>query len=277
MDLDSDWSAINSRNIDLLFDSASSFVPPTLDDSHYLLTRDEIHRSLAPHKSHLIPVEIFTEIFLYTVQADSQPQANLMLVCRRWRDIMLSTPGIHSQLRIYQWTRKNAVERFGKRWLLDVTVDIRGFDPEIDDWEYDRDINPVEFHACFMAAAEAASRWRSLALLSLPPPGEYEDLQITHPLQHLESFKLAPSCTLGNFMGPLLNAITTTVTQRFTVVEVFHPDVALYLLQPAHFRIFSSLTTLRLICRGMQNPVDVLPSLHKLEVFEAHSLRTGGL
>ena len=93
-----------------------------------------------------------------------------------------------------------------------------------------------------------------------------------HPLEHLESFKLAATCNLGNLLEPLLNAIITTVTPRFTVLVVFHPDAALYLLQPAHFQIFSSLTTLRLICRRMQNPVDVLPSLHKLEIFEAHHL-----
>src|SRR5258706_2324825 len=123
-----------------------------------------------------------------------------------------------------------------------------------------------------MAAAEAASRWRSLALLSLPPPGEYKDLQIMHPLQHLESFKLAASCGLGNFLEPLLQAIITTVTPRFTVMEIFHPDVALYTWHPPHCQIFSSLTPLSLICRGMQNLVDILPCLHKLEIFEAHHL-----
>ena len=191
-----------------------------------------------------------------------------MLVCRHWYDIMLSTPGIHSQLRIYRGTERRDVERFGKRWLLDVTVD-----PEHDDRPWlKRIIDPVEFHACFMAAAKAASTWRSLALLSLPPPGEYEDLQIVHPLQHLESFKLAANCKLGNSLEPLLKALATTVTPRCTVIEVLHPDSALYLLQLAHFQNFSSLTTLRLICRKMQNPVDVLPSLHKLEIFEAHHL-----
>jgi len=191
-----------------------------------------------------------------------------MLVCRYWRDIMLSTPGIHSQLRIYGWTKKEVVERFvGRRWLLDVTVDTQRLGRN--GRSYD---NPVESHACFMAAAGAASRWRSLALLSLPPPGEYKDLQIMHPLQHLKSFKLAASCNLGNFLEPLITAITTTVTPRFTVMEVFHPDAALHLVQPAHFQIFSSLTTLRLICRRMQNPVDILPSLHKLEILEAHHL-----
>jgi len=236
--------------------------------SDHLLPCDEIYQSPPRHNAHLIPVEIFSEIFLYTVQDDPHSQTNLMLVCRYWRDIMLSTPGIHSQLRIYGWTKKKDVERFGRRWLLDVTVDTQHLDC------FGRSyVNPVEFHACFMAAGEAALRWRSLVLASFPPPGGYKDLQLMHPLQHLESFKLAASCDLGNFLEPLITSITTTVTPRFTAIEVFHPDAALYLVQPAHFQIFSSLTTLRLICGRMQNPVDILPSLNKLEIFEAHHLR----
>ena len=158
---------------------------------------------------------------------------------------------------------------------VDVTVDVGDLEPETDDSNdlfCAPNFDPVEFHACFMAAAEAASRWRSLALLSLPPPGEYEDLQIMQPLEHLESFKLATCCELGKFLEPLLNAITTTATPHFTVMEVFHPDAAFLLLQPAHIQLFSSLTTLRLICRRTQDPVDVLPCLHKLEIFEAHHL-----
>jgi len=248
----------------------TSLFTPTFHNGHDLLPYTY---QLPPlQKVPSFPVEIFSEIFLYTVQDDPHSQTNLMLVCRRWRDIMLSTPGIHSQLRICSWTRKKDVERFGRRWLLDVTVDTQHLDTD----RYGRivrGVNPVESHACIMAAAEAASRWRSLVLVSFPPPGEYKDLQIIHPLQHLESFKLDASCDLGNFLEPLLTAITTAVTPRFTVMEVFHPDAALYLVQPTHFQIFSSLTTLRLICCRMQNPVDILPSLNKLETFEAHHLR----
>ena len=158
------------------------------------------------------------------------------------------------------------VNRFGRRWLLDVTVDMGVY------WRDGTGFNPVEFHACFMAAAEAASRWRSFTLVSLPPPGTCEDLQIMKPLLCLEYFKLAATCDLGNFLDPLLTALTTTTTPRFTVMEVFRPDTALYLLQPTHWHIFSSLTVLRLICRRMENPVDILPHLHKLETFEAHHL-----
>jgi len=263
-------------------DSTSAFVLSTSFKRHqlvphvphgkgdHLLLCDEIYQSPPRHKAHLIPVEIFSEIFLYTVQDDPHSQANLMLVCRYWRHIMLSTPGIHSQLRIYGWTEKKDVEKFGSRWLLDVTVDTQR---RRYSWDKELYFNPVEFHACFMAATGGASRWRSLALLSLPPSGEYKDLQIRQPLQHLESFKLAASCNLGNFLEPLITAITTTVTPGFTVMEVLHPDAALHLVQPAHFQFLSSLTTLRLNCGRMQNPVDILPSLNKLEIFEAHHLR----
>jgi len=101
-----------------------------------------------------------------------------------------------------------------------------------------------------------------------------------HPL---ENTRICKSYTFCSILSPSnstqvanlatsLTAITTTVTPRFTVMEVFHPDAALYIVQPAHFRAFSSLTTLRVACRRMQNPVDILPSLHKLEILDAHHL-----
>jgi len=266
---DFNWSDFNSRYLGLTLNTSSSF-PPTFYKIHHLLPGDGIYQSPLHLRAHRFPVEIFSEIFLYAAQDDPHFQMNLMLVCRYWHDIMLSTPGIHSQLRIYGWTKKEDVERFGRRWLLDVTVDSQYLDPYGDHDELYFD--PVEFHACFMAAAGAASRWRSLALLSFPPPGEYKDLQIMHPLQHLESFKLDASCELGNLLEPLITSITTTVTPRFTVMEVLNPDAALYIVRPAHFRAFSSLTALRLACRRMRNPVDILPSLHKLEIFDAHHL-----
>ena len=265
----------NSYNPGPDSDSISAFVLSTFFQSHHLLPCNEIYQSPPHHGAHPFPVEIFSEIFLYTVQADPRSQRDLMLVCRHWRDIMFITPGFHSRLTIDLRTKKRHIERFGRRWLLHVTVDVQDITVALQgiivDW-WNVDFNPHEFHACFMAAAELSSRWRSLVLVSFPPPGEYEDLQITHPLLHLESFKLAASCDLGNFLEPLITSIAMTVTPRFTVMEVFHPGAALLLVQPAHFPIFSSLTTLRFICQRMQNPVDILPSLHTLEVFEAHYL-----
>ena len=223
-----------------------------------------IYQLPPPHKAHLIPVEIFSEIFQYTVQADPRSQTNLMRVCRHWHNIVLSTPGMYSRLKIDMSTRRQDVERPGKRWLLDVTIDSGG-QPDLDSSD------PLIFCACLVAAVDAASRWRSLTLLSFSS-GHHLDLQIVHPLQRLESFKLNASCYFGNALRRIIDAITATVTSRFTVMEIFHSDAALYIVQLAHLQIFSSLTTLRLISRRVQNPVDILPSLHSLEIFEAHRL-----
>ena len=221
-----------------------------------------------PPKTPRLPVEILSEVFLYMVQTDPRSRINLMLVCRHWYDIMLSTPGIHSRLWIDRWTSKEEVERFGRGWLFDVTVVRLGRWP----FDVDTDNESDQVFEGFTAAAAAASRWRSLTIHSLLVPGEYMDLPIMHPLEHLESFNIAARCNLGNVLKPLITAIATTVTPRFTVLEVFCSDAALYLVQSAHFQNFSSLTTLRLICQRMQNPVDILPSLHKLEIFQAHRL-----
>ena len=251
-----DWSNFNSRYLGLSFNDASSFFPFAFYKNYMSPPR---------HKAHLIPVEIFSEIFLYTVQTDPRSREKLMLVCRLWYNIMLSTPGIHSQLKIHKATKRKDVERFGKMWLLDVIVDM-------ENEKYGESFDPEGFFISFMAAAQAASRWRSLELVAFPPPGEYKDLQIVLPLQHLETFKLAPSCNLGNFLESLMTTITTTVTPRLTVMEVLQPDAAPYLVQPAHFKIFSSLTTMRLNWRRVQNPMNIFPYLHKIEIFEAHHL-----
>ena len=188
-----------------------------------------------------------------------------MLVCRRWRGIMLSTPGIYFGLKIKRSTQVKDIEALVQgRPRLDVIVDM-------DDEKYEFD--PDSFHASFMGAAQAASRWRSLTLVSFPPPGEYEDLRIVQPLQHLESLNLAQGCNLGTFLLPLMTAITTTVTPLLTFMEIANPDAALYLVQPAHFHIFSSLTSLVLLCKSMKDPVDILPHIKRLEIFRAHHLR----
>jgi hypothetical protein len=45
-------------------------------------------------------------------------------------------------------------------------------------------------------------------------------LSIVQPLQRLESFKIAPGCTLGNFLEPLMIAVTTTATPQLTAVMI---------------------------------------------------------
>jgi len=228
--------------------------------------RPEIRPLLPPGKADLIPVEILSEIFLLIVQNGSRYRERLMLVCRRWHAILLSTPGIHSRLTIRRATQKEVVQAFvqGTKTRLDVRVDMN-------DETDGSDFNAENFLACFMAAAQAASRWSSLNLISPPPLGECIDVRIWQPLMHLESFKVARG--FDGFLEPLMTAIRRSASPNLTSIEIEDPAAVLYLVQPAGLHITHFLTTLKIhLSKRLDNPVDILPHLHRLEVFEARNL-----
>jgi hypothetical protein len=222
-------------------------------------------RRLQPPSVHLIPVEILSEIFLLAVQGGGVYQNNLMLVCSRWYATMLSTSGMHFGVRIRNSTKKEDIQAAmrGRRWLLHMTIDIT---TESIPSEFDAD----DFHACFMAAAQEASRWRTLHLSSLPPHNVCKPIQILQPLEHLESFVLDDGCDLGSFFEPLMTAITTTVTPRLTVMALCDLDAVLYLVQPSRIHIFYYLRILHIgLPKRMEGPMDILPHLQRLERFAA--------
>ena len=144
----------------------------------------QIRPLLPPGKANLIPVEILSEIFLLALEDlwYSENRMHLMLVCWHWHAIVLSTPGIHSELTIRRATQKEVVQQFiqSTKSHLNVRVDMN-------DEEDGSVFNAENFHACFMAAAQATSRWSSFHLISPPPHGEYNHVQILGPLMHLET------------------------------------------------------------------------------------------
>ena len=225
------------------------------------------HRSLLPpSKADLIPVEILSEIFLLIVQDWSGYRKYLELVCRRWHAIILSTPSIHSQLTIRRATQKEVVQAFiqGRKSRLDVMVNMS-------DEKDGNDFNPENFLASFTAAAQVASRWSSLNLISPPTRGKYKALQILQPLVHLESFKLASG--FGEFVEPLMNAISRSASPNLTTMDLGDPVAVLYLVRPACLHITHSLRILRIgLSKKMDSPTDILPHFHRLEVFGAYNL-----
>jgi len=221
---------------------------------------------LPPGKADLIPVEILSEIFLLALQDNSWRPWNLMLVCRRWLAITLSNPTIHSYLMIRRATQKEMVKEFiqGRKSRLVVRIDI---DDEGDGNEF----NAENFHACFMAASQAASRWAYLYLISPPPHGEYNDLQILQPLVHLELIHLNRG--FDKFVEPLMTAICESASPNLTIMDLGDPVAVLHLVQPACRHITHSLTTLQIILpKRMDSPVDILPHLQRLEIFGARHL-----
>ena len=243
-------------------------IPPNFSRSEPNSSKSLLpRRPWGPSVVYLVPAEILSEIFLLVVEAWGGYRNDLMLVCWRWHDIILSTPAIPSPLRIRRATRKEAVQAFldRRKSRLDVIVDM---DDETDGNEFD----PDDFHACFMAAAQAASRWRSLRLISPPPRGECLDQRILQPLKHLEWREIGSG--FGNLVELLMTAIGRTATPRFTEMNLADHTAVLYLVQPSYAHISHSIRylTINLSKRSMNSPVDVLPYLPRLEEFIAHHL-----
>ena len=219
---------------------------------------------------HLLPTEILSIIFLLVVEDEygTDYRMRLMLVCRHWYAIMLSTPGIPSYLYINKSTKMEVARAAiqGTKWLLDVAIDI-------DDKSSGQDFNSDAFDACLMSAIEVASRCKSLFVDSFPPPGEWKAFQIVPPLKNLESSCSSQGCDIGSLFGLLMTAITTTATPRLTQMWSKDPNAVLYLVQPDCAHIFCSLTSLTIVLsKRMESPVNILPHLQRLEFFHAQHL-----
>ena len=227
-----------------------------------LVWQDPLHRL---RNAHFLPVEMLSEIFLLVSQFPGNKRWNwrvLMLVCRHWHAVILSTPGFHTQLMIQRATQKEVVRAFiqGRKTRLGVTVDMN-------DQGDGSDFNAENFRACFMAAIQAASRWSSLNLISPLPHGEYKDLQVLQSLTHLESL-LAYS--FGELLEHLIAAISTDAFPNLTAMSLTGPATILCLVQPARSHIYHSLTALKIqLFKRMDSPADILPHLHSLETLEA--------
>ena len=151
----------------------------------------------------------------------------------------------------------------GRWWLLDVNVHPNNEGTQ-------EPFNADEFHASFTTAIQAASRWRSLALQSFPPPGESRVFHSMQPLEKLESFTLPEGCDLGSFFEPLMTAVTTTPTSQLAQMYLGALNAVLYLVQPACLHIFCSLRELTIwLPKRMESPVNILPHLQKLEIFKS--------
>ena len=226
---------------------------------------------------HLLPAEILSIIFQLVVDDNDDDgdgevydddRVRLMLVCRHWHDIMLSTPGIPFILWIRTSTTMEMVRASiqGTTWLLRVTI-------AIDDKSIEQDFNADGFDECFMAAIEVASRCKSLLFHSFPPPREWKAFPIVPPLKNLESSCLSQGCDIGSFFELFMTAITTTTTPRLTQITFYDLNAVLYFVQPDCLHVFCSLTNLTIeLSKRMESPVDILPHLQRLEIFHSQHL-----
>ena len=233
-------------------------MPPSLNMPH--MWRSPVHS---------LPTEILSIIFLLAVEVwYDASRTRLMLVCRRWCAIVLSTPTIPSALRIDESTTVERVRAAiqGARWFLNVMI---GTDRE----RIGQDFNADAFDACFMAAIETASRWRTLWIHSIPQCRKRKAFLIVPPLKNLETLDLGQGSDGGSFFEPLVTAIATTAPSHLTRMNLENLNAVLYLVQPDCLHVFCSLTSLTiLLSKRMEKPANILPYLHRLERFDARHL-----
>ena len=142
---------------------------------------------------------------------------------------------------------------------------------DMGDKSLEQDFNAGAFDACFTAAIEVASRWEYLRIHSLPRPGNCKVFQIARPLKRLRWLYLG--CDLVSFFEPLMTAITTTATSQLEHMSLRNLNVVLFLVQPDCLHVFCSLMTLSIwLSRRMENPVNILPHLQRLQIFTARHL-----
>ena len=235
---------------------------------HSRKTRDEyssIINFIAPITR--LPFELLRQIFLIIIDEASGPPSTLMLACKYWHTIVTS---IWSSINLGTMTPMDAVTRKLERnqWLLDIVVDT----------DSDRgDLIPSDgaFGAIF-AVIEASSRWRSVVVKSFPGQAELPDDLVNRQLQRcpndtmsrFTTFKIMSACETSPLLNGLLHILGTTAGPELTTMEINSPNVISF-LAPAYPSIFNFLRVLSLDTRGIPNPVDLLPYLHRLETFTA--------
>ena len=217
-----------------------------------------------------LPQELLHQILLNIISNASDSPFVLMRVSKYWHSIVT---GIWASLTLGTATPRDAVTTKLERnqWLLDVAIDT----------EFDRgDFTPSEgaYQAIF-AAMQAASRWRSLVVETLPAQTDLPEDLVNSGLQQssnvvmsrLRSFKIKAPCEVSSLLQQLLHILGTATSGELTTVEINSASVISF-LAPTYPSIFHSVKVLCLDIPRLPNPVDLLPHLHQLEAFTASHL-----
>ena len=214
--------------------------------------------------NHLLSAEILSIIFMRVMEiGEYEDRVRLMLVCRRWCAIMISTfLWIHRSTTVEQV--RAAIQ--GAKWFLYVII---GTPLE----SIVEDFNAGAFDACFMAAIEAASRWKSLHIHSIPQSRKFQAFQIVPHFKNLEVLYLDQGYDRGRFFEPLMTAIVKTAIPHLRDIDLRNVNTVFHLVQPDRPRVFRSLTSLTIsLSKRMERPVNILPYLQRLEEFDARRL-----
>ena len=225
-----------------------------------------------------LPTELLAEIFTIAIESHGQNRFDMMRVCRSWRATVLGMARIWSQLAIRPLTSREQAEFVVERTRqvpLELTIDSESIYPP-----YGALREGETAYGGLAYAMKTMSRWRSLTINAFPSEEDIvaatgegtTDLISAHPLEKLETFKIADLCESNASLGQLLDHVATTSTPRLKHVELASPNVIWFLADQKYRAFFSHLTHFKVDLREVRDPADILPYFENLEVLEAYQL-----
>ena len=218
---------------------------------------------------HCLPVEILMNIF-YIILDDHPSPVALMLVCRRWHNVVEAMPGVQNSLELHTWTAPEIIRRATSgvaSRLLNIAVDTNKDD--------DLKESSIERYSTIAMAIESTAQWRSLTVHSLPRSGQLDDSALRQilstdipPMMRLEELRITSEVDPSPLVDRLLQSIAATAMRGLTTIETNCSYSSQCLLRMTSDCTFRSLTTLKAILPKGSEPIDILPRFTRLEVLE---------
>jgi len=227
---------------------------------------------------HRLPVEMLSEIFLFTIYCHAHSPSGLMCVCRSWRAVILATPNIWANVRLSSWTELDKVRFLLKRTrasLLNVEIDTVA-----DDYKVASGSGMIKLSGLAVAAMEA-KRWRNLTITSFPPKMDIDaylapetpTFTFDGPMNALESFRIKNPCESGVVFDQLLDIVGRSSHSKLIDMELMSSNTLHHFSQPQFASIFRRLIIFKVGVRDIRFETGILPYFERLETLEACGLR----
>jgi len=212
-----------------------------------------------------LPMELMREIVLYCIESNQMKSGQLASVCRYWRSVITTLPGIWSTLRVGTWTERERVaiwlqRAYPKKIVIDTQRDRR-----------------LSSNALLLAALQDAlshtGQWHELTVSSFPPEHLVSQLgvQVASPMKALKVLHVEAGYMNSPSFAHLLNLVPTEAP--LCEMRLHSPFVTTHFLQPHWFPVLQNLTVLIVNGRDTHEPFELLPTFTQLQIFEADRLR----
>jgi hypothetical protein len=256
--------APNSEDADFLLGYNQSEMPTVFQT----LSADPSHVWLAsPRSIHSLPDEVLIDIACHAITEDKTNPFRLSTVCRRWRATFNSDPRLWTTLVLRSWSGRDMVSVWlgrSKNEPLSVMIDAG---------EVPHRSSETPFEGLQLAFRDI-TRWKELIIISFPTDEALNSWNVTlcspvKPPGQLEVLEIFPGCGQSVVIMKFLDSLTASPLKR---VHMFSSSVVTRLVRHRYRSIFNNLADLHIDGRQLNEPVDILPLLSRLQSLTAYYL-----